>query len=52
MLKSMHKVSADDLHVLEKMFHSLDSSGDGLLSAVDINDEADQAALKMSRLVV
>ena len=52
MLKSMHKVSSDDLHVLEKMFRSLDASGDGLLSADDITEQSDQAAMQMSRLVV
>eukprot|EP00937_MAST-01D_sp_MAST-1D-sp2_P006443 g6443.t1 len=52
MLKAMHKVQVDDLVVLEKMFRSLDSSGDGLLSAVDIDEESDKAAMQMSRLVV
>lgn len=52
MLKNMHKVTSDDLHVLEKMFRSLDASGDGLLSAVDITEQSDQTAMQMSRLVV
>jgi potassium channel subfamily K, other eukaryote len=54
MLSAMHKVSPDDLRVLEGMFKKLDKSGDGLLSADDIGDEDGSQAMKIlqSRIAV
>eukprot|EP00937_MAST-01D_sp_MAST-1D-sp2_P003838 g3838.t1 len=42
MLKSMHKVSEEDLELLEMQFKALDKSGDGTLSAADIGPEDDK----------
>ena len=45
MLKNMGKISTADLSMLRHQFEILDKSGDGTLSAADIDDETEQAAM-------
>ena len=48
MLKSMGKISKSDLALLKHQFSILDKSGDGTLSAADIDHESEQAALAIT----
>lgn len=45
MLKNMGKIGNSDLALLKHQFSILDKSGDGTLSAADIDDETEQAAM-------
>jgi potassium channel subfamily K, other eukaryote len=52
MLKAMGKVNASDLKFLEAQFEALDATGDGILSAADIQPEGEAAALRLRKVMV
>ena len=49
MLKNMGKITISDLGMLEHQFKILDKSGDGLLSADDIDAESEKAAMSCGK---
>ena len=44
MLKAWKKINLNDLETIDNMFQSLDSSGDGVLNAEDIDEASDHRA--------
>ena len=52
MLKAMGKANASDLKFLEAQFEALDATGDGILSAADIQPEGEAAALRLRKVMV
>jgi potassium channel subfamily K, other eukaryote len=50
MLKNMGKITSTDLSLLQHQFSILDKSGDGLLSAEDIDEESEKACAAAGKM--